>query len=174
MEDEIVGRRRTGHIFTLYFLIPKPPKPPSIHEFEFLLWQSGKPIPQLSDEKWVKALAISVAVTTQELNVKLNGKANYYVTWFVMWRSVKRNCDCSANVTVSRLLHTFELAEPFLNLSPKQKIGTRWGTSSLASFNSSEVHFLQGSENFEREQMKFECSTVLMLLALIRSQCRCK
>jgi hypothetical protein len=46
--------------------------------------QSGKPVPQLSDEKWVMALAFSVAVTTQELNVKLHGKVNYYVICFLM------------------------------------------------------------------------------------------
>jgi hypothetical protein len=46
--------------------------------------QSGKPVPQLSDEKWVMALAFSVAVTTQELNVKLQGKVNYYVICFLM------------------------------------------------------------------------------------------
>jgi hypothetical protein len=31
--------------------------------------RSGKPVPQLPDEKWVMALAFSVAVTTQELSV---------------------------------------------------------------------------------------------------------
>jgi len=45
--------------------------------------QSGKPVPQLSDEKWVMALAFSVAVTTQELNVKLHGKLHYYVICFL-------------------------------------------------------------------------------------------
>jgi hypothetical protein len=45
---------------------------------------SGKPAPQLSDEKQVMALAISVAVTTQELNVKLHGKVNYYVACSLM------------------------------------------------------------------------------------------
>jgi len=31
-----------------------------------LMTQSGKPVPQLPDEKWVMALAFPVAVTTQE------------------------------------------------------------------------------------------------------------
>ena len=78
--------------------------------------QSGKPVPQLSDEKWVMAVAFSVAVTTQELNVKLHGKVSCYVKCFLMRRSLKRNCGCSANVTVNRLLQTFDLAKPFLNL----------------------------------------------------------
>ena len=84
--------------------------------WKIFMTQSGKPVPQLSDEKWVMAVAFSVAVTTQELNVKLHGKVSCYVKCFLMRRSLKRNCGCSANVTVNRLLQTFDLAKPFLNL----------------------------------------------------------
>lgn len=51
---------------------------------DIFMTQSGKPVPQFSDEKWVMALAFTVAVTTQELNVKLHGKVNYYVICFLM------------------------------------------------------------------------------------------
>jgi hypothetical protein len=45
----------------------------------------------------------------------------------------------------------------------------RWRHSTAPKIN-----FLRGSEIFTREQMKSECLRILLLLALIRSQCRCK
>jgi hypothetical protein len=61
-------------------------------DFFFHLWsekdifktENGKPIPQLSDDKWILELAFLVDITTSlnELNVKLQGKVELLCDMF--------------------------------------------------------------------------------------------
>jgi hypothetical protein len=143
-------------------------------EIDIFMTEKCKTVPQLSDDKWILELAFLVDITTylNELNVKLQGKG-------------KLLCDKFSDVKAfeMKLLHK-HINEQNLDHFPFCKIALEsfikpfeWlmlKKSLLASLNSSEINFLQGSLIFTPAEMKSACSKILLLLTLMRSPHRCK